>query len=425
VYQVGQENDVAYLAMELLAGRSLEAWLAQAGRPAPAAILRIGREIAGGLVAIHRHGLIHRDLKPANLWVEEPGGRVKLLDFGLARFVHDDAALTHEGAVLGTPCFMAPEQARGEPVDARSDLFSFGCVLYALCTGASPFHAVNSTAALTALAVDEPRPVRDLNPAVPKALSDLIARLLAKDPADRPASAAAVLARLRRLEEAPDSSSGTQRLTPTGRPAVRSSRRTPRARKRPAPRRPWLKPALAVVLTAGAALALGWAASFLFRAGTVGAAAEDGPGQGPVYLSALEPSERESWPIIPPPPPGMPPIRPIGVRVQGKERPHGIFMHAAHPPQAAGLTYRLGGAYRSFRAEVSLNDGPPRSESPCTFAVYGDGRLLWKSAPVSTQADAQTCTVDVQGVDRLKLEVRCAGAERGAHAVWIEPSLSR
>src|SRR5205807_4521540 len=118
-------------------GVSLAGWIERAARSGPADVLRLGREIAGGLAVIHRHGLILRDLKPANLWVEEPGERVKILDFGLARFVNDDDAVTATGAVLGTPCYMSPEQARGEAVDARSDLFSLGCVLYALCTGAS------------------------------------------------------------------------------------------------------------------------------------------------------------------------------------------------------------------------------------------------------------------------------------------------
>jgi hypothetical protein len=121
----------------------------------------------------------------------------------------------------------------------------------------------------------------------------------------------------------------------------------------------------------------------------------------------------------------MPPLR--GVWVRGKESPHGIFMHPPPPGEggAASLSYRLGGTYRTFHTEVSLRDGPGGSENPVTFAVYGDGQLLWKSRPVVTQADLQTCEVSVKGVDRLKIQVSCAGEPRGAHAVWIEPSLSR
>jgi hypothetical protein len=121
----------------------------------------------------------------------------------------------------------------------------------------------------------------------------------------------------------------------------------------------------------------------------------------------------------------MPPVR--GVWVRGKESPHGIFMHPPPPHEGglASLTYRLGGNFRTFKADVSLRDGPQGSESPVTFAVYGDGQLLWKSRPVLTQADLQTCNITVKGVDRLKIQVSCAGEPRGAHAVWIEPSLAR
>jgi hypothetical protein len=100
-----------------------------------------------------------------------------------------------------------------------------------------------------------------------------------------------------------------------------------------------------------------------------------------------------------------------------------------HPPPAhegaASLTYRLGGAYGTFHATVSMHDGPPQSLSPSTFAVYGDGELLRRSGPVSSQADAQDCAVSVRGVDRLRIEVRSAGDPRGAHLVWLDPYLTR
>src|SRR5712692_8182360 len=110
-------------------------------------IIRIGQEIADGLAAAHRHGLVHRDIKPANILLEGGAERVKITDFGLARAV-DDARLTQSGVVAGTPLFMAPEQARGEPVDRRADLFSLGSVLYAMCTGRAPFRASGSMAVL-------------------------------------------------------------------------------------------------------------------------------------------------------------------------------------------------------------------------------------------------------------------------------------
>jgi hypothetical protein len=128
------------------------------------------------------------------------GGRVKLLDFGLARATRDDTYLTPTGTILGTPAYMAPEQARNEEVDARCDLFSLGCVLYHLCTGAMPFSGTDAMSRLVALATEHPSPPRQRNPEVPPALDNLILRLLAKDRADRPSSARAVIKTLAAIE---------------------------------------------------------------------------------------------------------------------------------------------------------------------------------------------------------------------------------
>jgi hypothetical protein len=192
IYQVGMDNDVPFLAMEFLQGESLDSWLARGCRPALPEIYRLGRELALGLAAAHAKGLIHRDVKPTNIWLESPTGRVKLLDFGLVRSDRDPAKLTQSGLVLGTPAYMAPEQARGELLDARCDLFSLGVVLYRLCTGTVPFAGETTMALLTALAVRDPRPVRELNSSIPLELAALVECLLAKDPAKRPPSAQAV-----------------------------------------------------------------------------------------------------------------------------------------------------------------------------------------------------------------------------------------
>jgi serine/threonine-protein kinase len=202
IYHVGQDRDIPFLAMEFLQGESLDNLLARVGRPAMHEVLRIGWEIAAGLMAAHAHGLIHRDIKPANVWLQSPNGQVKLLDFGLARAAGSRSNLTHSGEVHGTPEFMSPEQARGQQLDARSDLFSLGAVLYTLCTGARPFQGPSVMAVLTALAVDTPVPVRDRNPDVPQALAELVERLLEKDPAQRPASAGAVRDALLAIEAA-------------------------------------------------------------------------------------------------------------------------------------------------------------------------------------------------------------------------------
>ena len=203
VYQVDEDRGVPFLAMEFLQGLPLDQWLKAGRKPSIAQILRMGREIAEGLAAAHERGLIHRDVKPGNIWLDSAHkGRVKILDFGLARAGTEDVHLTRTGAIVGTPAYMAPEQARGEKVDARCDLFSLGCVLYKLCTGALPFAGDTTTSLLMALALDHPRPVRDLNPDVPPALADLVMRLLAKKPEERPASAREVARAIQAVEGA-------------------------------------------------------------------------------------------------------------------------------------------------------------------------------------------------------------------------------
>jgi serine/threonine protein kinase len=209
IYQVGEERGVPYLAMQWLRGMTLEERLKHSGPRSVAEVVRLGRQIARGLAAAHAHGLIHRDVKPANIWLEElecepgasvPRDRVKILDFGLARAVADDAHLTQSGVIVGTPAYMAPEQARSDRVDPRSDLFSLGVVLYRLCTGRLPFQGGSPMAVLSALAMDAPKSVRDLNPKVPPDLANLVMQLLAKDPARRPVSASDVARQLADLE---------------------------------------------------------------------------------------------------------------------------------------------------------------------------------------------------------------------------------
>ena len=200
IYQVDEANGVPFLAMEYLRGKPLDAWMRD-NRPTIPQILKIGYDAALGLAAAHALGLVHRDIKPANLWLEAPNGRIKILDFGLARSAAcEDAQLTGSGVILGTPAYMAPEQARGLPVDHRCDLFSLGCVLYHLTTGQRPFTGSDTLAVLTSLAVDTPTAPHERNPDVPPALSDLVMRLLAKRPEDRPGSAREVAEELRHVQ---------------------------------------------------------------------------------------------------------------------------------------------------------------------------------------------------------------------------------
>src|SRR5262249_45230349 len=184
--------------MEFIDGCNLEALLRRRGPLEVKEILRIGIQVASGLSAAHQYGLIHRDIKPATILLERGVQRVKLTDFGLARAA-DDVRLTQSGLVAGTPLYMSPEQAIGEPIDARTDLFSLGSVLYELCTGQPPFEAATSLAVIRRVCEETPRPIREINPAIPEPLCRLIERLHAKKPADRAASAQEVADDLRQI----------------------------------------------------------------------------------------------------------------------------------------------------------------------------------------------------------------------------------
>jgi hypothetical protein len=184
IHAVSEANGLPYLIMPYVRGTSLQKRLDLQGPLAPAEILRIGMQAARGLAAAHAQGLVHRDIKPANILLEDGVERLTITDFGLARAA-DDASLTRSGVIAGTPQFMSPEQARGDALDARSDLFSLGSVLYMLCTARAPFRAETSFGILRRITDDRPRPIREINPAIPDWLSAVIERLHAKDPARR------------------------------------------------------------------------------------------------------------------------------------------------------------------------------------------------------------------------------------------------
>ncbi len=191
IHAVEETNELPYLAMEYVAGASLQERLDKCGPLQVAEILRIGMQTAAGLAAAHAQGLIHRDIKPSNILLENGVERVKITDFGLARAV-DDISLTQSGVIAGTPQYMSPEQARGEAVDHRADLFSLGSVLYAMCTGRAPFRASGSMAVLKRVCEDTPRPIKEVNPEIPEWLAQIVSKLQAKDPAERFQSAAEV-----------------------------------------------------------------------------------------------------------------------------------------------------------------------------------------------------------------------------------------
>ena len=191
IHAVDEVKGLPYLVMQYVHGESLQQKLNREGPLPCMTILRLGMQTADGLAAAHAQGLIHRDIKPANILLENGVERVKITDFGLARAV-DDASLTQSGVIAGTPQFMSPEQALGERQDHRTDLFSLGSVLYALCTGRPPFRADTALAVLKRVAEDTPRPIRETNPEIPDWLEAIVAKLMQKHPIDRFQSAAEV-----------------------------------------------------------------------------------------------------------------------------------------------------------------------------------------------------------------------------------------
>jgi WD40 repeat protein len=202
IFLVEEDRGVPFIAMPFLRGEQLEDRLQKDGKLPIAEALRIAKETAEGLAAAHERGMIHRDIKPANIWLEGERGRVKILDFGLARsMAGGESQLTQKGMIIGTPRYMAPEQAAGKPVDSRCDLFSLGCVLYRMTTGQLPFKGSDMMSTLVSIATETPKPPHKLNPEVSPQLSKLILDLLAKEADDRPPTAQAVVGLLEELEK--------------------------------------------------------------------------------------------------------------------------------------------------------------------------------------------------------------------------------
>ena len=263
-----QERPIPYLVMEYIAGPTLQQKIDGTGPLSVPEILRIGQQIASGLAAAHARGLIHRDIKPGNILLESGDeAKVKITDFGLARAA-DDASATQSGVIAGTPMYMAPEQAQGEVIDQRADLFSLGSVLYIMCTGRPPFSAPSTLAVLKRVVEDTPRPIREIVPDLPDWLCSIVTCLHAKKPEDRFGSAQEVADLLARCHA---------ELQATGR--VVAAALPPR--KRTALRRSWLRAALiGILLTVSAITAVVWQRGLQERAPN---------------SSVLPPADRDGW----------------------------------------------------------------------------------------------------------------------------------
>ncbi|MEM7473770.1 MAG: protein kinase [Planctomycetota bacterium] len=184
IYSVSKGDSLPHLVMAYARGGSLQKRIDEEGALSELEVLRIGSQIASGLAAAHGQGLVHRDIKPENIMLEGEVDRVAITDFGLARAV-DDNSVTQAGAIAGTPMYMSPEQARGESIDPKSDLFSLGSVLYALCTGQPPYRADTSYSVMRKIIEESPTAIRELNPSLPDWLASIVEKLMARDKSDR------------------------------------------------------------------------------------------------------------------------------------------------------------------------------------------------------------------------------------------------
>lgn len=234
IHAVGDHRGLPYLVMEYIPGLTLAQRIRAQPRLGPINMVRIGVQIAEGLEAAHRHGLIHRDVKPSNLMLEDSIERVKITDFGLARAAMDQSGLTSLGRIVGTPAYMSPEQVGGSSLDARADLFALGCVFWAMATGHSPFRASHMVGIIRNVQETTPPPLKEVDPRIPAELSRIVERLLEKKPEARYLSAAEVSGALSRLlsrlqqdgEDCEASVSATESL-PIG---MKPRRRLPRGR---------------------------------------------------------------------------------------------------------------------------------------------------------------------------------------------------
>ena len=302
IYDIVSDGDTQFMVVEYVVGKTLLELIPKEGLPAPQAI-QYAAQMADALAAAHAAGIIHRDLKPANVMVTG-NGLVKLLDFGLAKIIEGatddltgdtasmlDAPLTVEGTVMGTVNYMSPEQAEGRRLDTRSDIFSFGAVLYEMLTGRAAFKGVNTIATLTAVLRDEIKPIAEVKPEVPPEIGHIVNTCLRKDPAQRYQSMQQVQAALAPLKRQSDS--GALDI-----PTVRGVAPLPL----PAKRRSLVLPAM---VTAALLIGAGAAAYWVMNR-TAATPAQSSPAASTLAPSTANPGAQSA--ALPGPPEPPPPI---------------------------------------------------------------------------------------------------------------------
>jgi eukaryotic-like serine/threonine-protein kinase len=265
ILEVGEsEEGMLFLAMPCYGGESLQRRLSRGALPIDEAI-DIAAQTAQGLAKAHSQGIIHRDIKPGNLFLTDDG-LVKILDFGIAK-LSGEVGPTRLGSALGTPSYMAPEQTRGEDVDARADVWSLGVVLYEMLAGKRPFVGGTGTAVVYAVLHEEPEPLASLRPETPRELLRIVSRMLAKDPQRRYTDAIEVLADLRSALDLPSTSSRISSAAGEQTQQMQPGRQHRQARHERKPRR--LSPPVIAALTLALLAALGIAGFLLWRRGEV------------------------------------------------------------------------------------------------------------------------------------------------------------
>lgn len=462
-HDAGPHGANFFLAMEYVEGTDLARLVKERGPLAAELAREYVRQAALGLQHIHERGLIHRDIKPSNLMLvhtQGSAGQIKILDLGLARLrqpLVSDAAgqVTGPGAMMiGTLDYMAPEQAIDfASADIRADIYSLGCTLYYLLTGRPPFPDCTVAEKLLRHQQAEPTPVEQQRNDLPANLGPVLQQMMAKRPAERfqtPGEVATALAAPSgsylptvvgshalvpapvRYHAAPpvavivlEQTDGTrskpwQRLGPWLRSKLTHRRQGPAATSRR-----WRKVIVAgisgLILVAAVLL---WMAPRGGRSSTVYVAALPelavGPGtfskDGFAHLTAMDHDGR--W---------VNDDRRLSV--DGKLVPNGLFMFP-FDKSTAYARFRLGKEYKLLETVVSINDSS-NGCTPLTFTVFGDGKKLWESRPVSNRKERQDCAVDIAGVDILELAVTCPGKRVGvdsgwsAHAVWLDPVVRR
>src|SRR5580658_4203236 len=200
VFDWGEDGGTYFIVMEFIDGRALSSILRSAGPMHPDRAAEIGADVAVALAYAHRHGVIHRDVKPGNVLITEDG-IVKVTDFGIARAINTEESLTQTGAVMGTATYFSPEQAEGMGVDARSDIYSLGVVLFEMVTGRPPFMGDTPVAVASKHVRENPPAPRDINPSIPPTFEAIILKAMSKDPAHRYQTAEELRADLLRFNE--------------------------------------------------------------------------------------------------------------------------------------------------------------------------------------------------------------------------------